>query len=323
MENADAMGLDPIEEQHDSQEGVLQNEDTTSNDDSQVIADMLAANGIADPSRIKFEDEGGAVTERDWNSLTREEKYGVLSSGKEADSSLSDDEIQLLNSIRESGRTPDAYINSLKETAAKDAGARSYEIDGISDDELFVLDALDKYGEDNVSDEQLETLLSNAKSDPELYTKTISALRNEYKRREDDLKLQDQKREDEKSAADFQDFSDTVLNEIEALQRNTSQQLELTVDDMNDLANFILTRDDNGNSEFGKMMNDPKQLVQLAFWALKGDEIMKEISSQLKLAYDRGVAAGKGGRSRLAFNDRKDAGPVRGAYQSASELDVQ
>jgi hypothetical protein len=34
---------------------------------------VLRIKGISDPSKIKFEDETGAVIERSWDTLTREE----------------------------------------------------------------------------------------------------------------------------------------------------------------------------------------------------------------------------------------------------------
>jgi hypothetical protein len=57
---------------------------------------------------------------------------------------------------------------------------------------------------------------------------------------------------------------------------------------MNDLANYILTRDDSGYSEFGRLLNDPVQFTKAAFWMLKGSEILNEMQKQIKEAYLRG-----------------------------------
>ena len=57
---------------------------------------------------------------------------------------------------------------------------------------------------------------------------------------------------------------------------------------MNDLANYILTRDDSGYSEFGRLLNDPAQFTKAAFWMLKGPEILNEMQKQIKEAYLRG-----------------------------------
>lgn len=296
-------------------------------DDSSIISELLAANGIADSSKIKFEEEDGTVNERNWNDLSKTEKLSILqqsSPHSEEPSDYNQDEIDLIMQIRDSQQSPAEYLESLKQEAAQANQTPSYEIDGIGDDELYVLDVIDKLGEENVTDEQLETLLKNAKSDPELYQKTIESLRTQYKQREDDLKVQNQKQQDAQQEQEYQAFSESILNEIQSLKQIAGQDIELTVDDMNELANFMLTRDEDGNSEFGKAMNDPKLFTQMAFWALKGNDIMNEISSQIKMAYEKGVEAGKKGQSQLAFNNKPtDASARQNASQlSADQLDV-
>lgn len=296
------------------------NPEPTQSDDS-FITDLLAANGIEDASKIKFEEEDGTVVERAWKDLSREEKLNILSPVETVESSdYSEEEVNLIQKIREAQQSPDEYLEALKEEAAQAVQpVSSYEIDAISDDELFVLDAIDKYGEENVSDEQLEELLKNAKSNPELYEKTIESLRAQYKQREDELNYQKQQESEAQQEEDFKNFSASVLKEIESLDTIGGQSIELSIEDMNDIANYILTRDEEGNSEFGKVMNDPKKFVELAFWALKGNDIMSEISSQLKTAYEKGVEAGKKGQSQLTFTNPKDK-PSAHNVASASAL---
>jgi hypothetical protein len=38
----------------------------------------LKTRGIDDPSKIKFEGDDGGIEERDWNSLSKEEKINIL-----------------------------------------------------------------------------------------------------------------------------------------------------------------------------------------------------------------------------------------------------
>lgn len=339
----DAAGLDPFEDQEPSagqQQGsgegstppTTQEPPTGSGDDAgksdeAIITELLASNGIADLNKIKFENEDGTVVERSWKDLTKEEKLGILSNStiSEEATEFNQEEIDLINKIRESQKSPEAYLEALKEAASQVTQVESYEIDGISDDELFVLDAIDRYGEENVTDEQLETLLKNAKSDPELYAKTIESLRAQYQQREDDLKLQSQQEAEARREQEFQEFSTAILGEIQSLKSVAGQDIELSVDDMNELANYILTRDEEGNSEFGKALNDPKLFTQMAFWALKGNDIMNEISSQIKMAYEKGVEAGKKGQSQFVVNkpaDRQTHGSTAPS-QSADTLDVQ
>lgn len=327
----DAGGLDPFEEPVTPQDPLQDtqppvNEPEPNAGEDLLIMELLAANGIKDSSKIKFEEEDGTVVERAWKDLSREEQLSILSPETSDVSDYSEEEINLIQRIRDAQQSPEEYLEALKNEAAQAVQQTPiYEIDGISDDELFVLDAIDKYGEENVSDEQLEELLKNAKSNPDLYAKTIESLRAQYKQREDELNYQKQQESEAQQEQDFQNFSTSVLKEIQSLNKIGGQDIELSVDDMNDIANYILTRDEDGNSEFGKTMNNPKKFVELAFWALKGNDIMSEISSQLKTAYEKGVEAGKKGQSPLIFNTNpKDRNSAHNVSQtSAAALDVE
>ena len=68
----------------------------------------------------------------------------------------------------------------------------------------------------------------------------------------------------------------------------TKQYKVLSTEEMEDLANYILTRDASGYSEFGRLLNDPAQFTRAAFWMLKGPEILNEMQKQIKEAYLRG-----------------------------------
>ena len=328
MPDLDANTLDPFENDVESQGSAKEpqtqvNEPDTSDDS--LISALLEANGIKDSSKIKFEEEDGTIVERPWKELSKEEQLSILSP-QSVDSDYNEDEINLIKKIRETKQSPSEYLETLKKEAITAIQqSPSYEIDGITDDELFVLDTIDKYGEENVSDEQLEELIKNAKSDPDLYAKTIENLRNTYKHKEDEYNYQKQQELEAQQEQEFKNFSTSVLDEIQSLDSIGGQNIELSVDDMNDVANFILNRDEDGNSEFGKIINDPKQFVQLAFWALKGNDIMNEISSQMKMAYEKGVEAGKKGQSQLTFNKNpKDNSSARNNTQpSATLLDIE
>jgi len=42
------------------------------------MSDFLKTRGIDDPSKIQFEDDNGNIEEKDWNSLSKEEKFNIL-----------------------------------------------------------------------------------------------------------------------------------------------------------------------------------------------------------------------------------------------------
>lgn len=100
------------------------------------------------------------------------------------------------------------------------------------------------------------------------------------------------------------------MNEIQGFNSIGGEEIELSTEEMNDFANFILTRDDGGVTEFGKLMNNPKTFTTVAFWAFKGSEIMAELQEEIKNAYQRGYDEGKNPkqeRPKLVFQPRTPA----------------
>ena len=125
-------------------------------DDFNLEKELLSLQGISDMNKIKFEDESGAVVEKAWSSLSNNEKLMILSHQEDPDTSLDSAEIELINQIRESGMTPDQYIQSLQ---TSEPPVVTYEVDNMSDDELFCIDLLDKIGSENITDEELQQAL--------------------------------------------------------------------------------------------------------------------------------------------------------------------
>ncbi len=254
-------------------------------DDFDLTKELLTRQGISDMNKIKFEDESGAVVEKSWDSLSNNEKVMILSHQEDPDTSLDDAEIELINQIRESGMTPDQYIQSLQATEPQ---APTYEVDNMSDDELFCLDLLDKVGADNITDEELQQALENAKQNETLYSKQVASLRGYYKDLEEKRQQQLEQEKQEEAEHQFNVFANNIVESIRNFNSFEDTPVELSNEEMEDLANYILTRDASGYSEFGRLLNDPVQFTKAAFWMLKGPEILNEMQKQIKEAYLRG-----------------------------------
>ena len=278
---------DPIIDEPESQDPEPQEpqDPQEPTDEFDLTRELLTRQGISDMNKIKFEDESGAVVEKAWDSLSNNEKLMILSHQEDPDTSLDDAEIELINQIRESGMTPDQYIQSLQ---VSEPPTPTYEVDSMSDDELFCLDLLDKVGADNITDEELQQALENAKANENLYSKQVASLRVYYKGLEE---KKQQELEAEKQAEAEQQFNMFANNIVESIRNFNSLEdtpVELSTEEMEDLANYILTRDASGYSEFGRLLNDPVQFTKAAFWMLKGPEILNEMQKQIKEAYLRG-----------------------------------
>lgn len=271
--------------------------DPTSDD---LIKSILTIKGIKDPSQILFTDESGAEIRRDWNDLTSVEKLNILAQNDDPERDLEDDEIQLINTLRSNNLTPQQYIQAIQQDAAAKAlkqfqqsQAPTYEIDELSDDELFALDLLEKVGEENITDEELQEALDHAKSNETLFAKQIEGLRATYKNLEDQQRYNAEQAQLEQAEQQYQDFSNKVLQEIGSFNSFANQDIELSTEDKNDIANYLLTRRDTGISDFYSDMQDPATATLAAFWLLRGPEVLNEMEDQIKAAYQRGFAMGK------------------------------
>ena len=293
--NDDPDSQDPPQDNSDDD-----NLDNSDEDDDDFTLQVLNLKGISDPSKIKFEDESGAIIERDWNDLSDNERLMILAGTEDPERDLEEDEILFINQLRENNLTPQQYIQAIQQQAAQQAleeyqqGLQpTYEIDSLSDDELFALDLLEKVGEENITDEELKEALEHAKANETLFAKQIEGLRATYKNLEDQQRYDAEQAQIQQAEEQYREFSNEVLNEISSFDSLANQEIELSTDDKNDIANYMLTRRDTGVSDFYRDMQDPKTATLAAFWLLRGPEILSEMENQIKAAYQRGFNMGK------------------------------
>lgn len=268
-----------------------------------LTTELLRLKGITDTSKIQFEDETGAIVERSWDSLSRSEQLNILSDQRPEEDELDSDEIELINQIRQSGMNVQDYMQQFQ-AAVPTQPESSYKIDELSDDEVFVLDLLDKVGQENITDEEIAQYVANAKQNEKLYEKTVQGIRQEYIQAQKDEEARAANEAAARQQEDYNRFASSVVNEIRSFNEFMGQSLELDDDDQQELANFILELDDNGNSAFGKALNNRKYLTEAAFWILNKDKITAELTKQMQETYKRGYEQAKrdmAPKSKLAF----------------------
>ena len=271
-----------------------------------LTSEVLRLKGIADPNKIKFEDETGAIIERSWDNLTRAEQLNILAS-QEQELDLADDEIELLNAIRNSGMSVSDYLNAIQ--TPQEAPAQSYKIDQLSDEDVYALDLLEKVGVDNITDEELEQAISNAKQNETLFKKTVEGLRKEYIRLQQDEEAQLANEQAAKQEAAYRQFATSITNEIRGLNSFAGQELELSDEDSEELAAFMLELDESGTSAFGRALQDPNLFTKAAFWLLNEEQIIEELSKQMQDNYKRGYEQAKAdlqgnNKPKLVFNTK-------------------
>lgn len=271
--------------------------------DEDLTTEVLRLKGITDPGKIKFEDETGAIVERAWDSLSREEQINILIDQEVEQQDFNDSELQLINTIRESGMTPDEYIQSL---LPETEPTKRYKVDDLSDDEVYALDLLHKVGSD-ISDEEINQALELAKQNEGLFKKTVEGLRKEYIRLQEDEEAQIASEKAAREEAAYNKFADSIKGQIKDLNSFAGQPLQLSDDDIEDLSSFMLDIDDQGLSAFGRAMNDPALFTKAAFWILNEDKIVEELNKQIQDNYRRGYEQAKADlqgkpKPKLVFN---------------------
>lgn len=256
----------------------------TNDTEDDIIASLLADKGITDINKIKFQGDEG-IEEYSWNDLDHEEKLNILRSNPTTTTNddLDDSEIDLINMIRNSRMTPDEYISYVQ-----NQGIQAYlqnqqpqmasSIDEISDDELQLTDIITKLGDDNVTDQELQDILDNAKSNPTLYKKQVDAIRKEYMLREENMRSQELKMQQQQQQEQYDVFAQNVAREIQNLTDYYGYELNMNEEEMDQLYEFITGFDNAGVSIFGKALNDPATLVKMAWSVLYGEQAIQDIN---------------------------------------------
>lgn len=272
-----------------------------------IIISMLKQIGISDPSKIKFENDEGEIEEVSWDSLSVEEKMNILTpESPDPNFGLEDPEINFINLLRDAGITPEEYINYQREQAIEEyrqalEGNPQYEVERLTDEDLYALDLQSRVPD--MTDEEVAIALEHEKANPELFEKKMQGIRAEYKALEDERRQNEELLEQQQKQEQFEAFQSDVLDAIESLDEVGGVKLNLDEDDMEEVANFILSLDSAGVSYLGKALDDPQTLARMAWFALKGDEAFatitdyydKEIAKEKRSAYEAGYEDAKKG----------------------------
>ena len=305
----------------------------TQNEETDILEDFLRSRGIDDPSKIRFEDENGNIEERDWNTLSKEEQFNILntplsSSKEEVDysDSLTNEEIELVNQIRQSNLSPFEYLEQIKGQPSEP----QYKIDDLSDDEIYLLDLEDRVGE--LSDDEAAQALAIAKQNEQLFSKQVEGIRKEYKEREENQAIMEEAQKEQEEQEVYAKFQNSVIDSIKDFNNIGSFDLNFDENDRNELAQFMLEKDETGNNYLWQALQEPETLVKAAWFILNGEEAFESISdyftSQIKQVaqdqYKKGLEDGKKNnvnpstKSTVIINTNKNS---RRSYNSIEDLD--
>lgn len=251
-------------------------------ENSELINNLLAQRGIIDASKIQIEDEDGNIQELDFNSLPIEEQLEIL---QQETPELDDSEIETINYLRENGVGIQELIEYHRNQAIQEylqSQQTDYTVDNLSDEELYKLDIASRY--EDLSEEELEIELQKELNNPDLFKKKVDKLREVYKQEEIAEQTELAKQAELEEEQNYQILIDSMV-EV-AQETNELFDLELEDEDKEEVLQFLLNKDINGQSEFVKLLNDPNALFQLAWFATKGQEAFSTIHDYYKKEID-------------------------------------
>lgn len=254
-------------------------------EDEDVLITFLKSRGISDPSKLQFQNEDGSIEELNFDELSKEEQIQLLNN-IEAPLDLSNDEIAMLNFFRENNITLNDYIQHQNQQAVeayKKNQEVAFTIDQLNDQELFILDL--KYKYPDLTDEELAAELESAVEDEALFAKKVGKLRKDYTELEKQQAEEAEKQQSAQQEENYKNLVQTLV--VEAQNVDDYHGLILDDQDKDDVLKFLLDKDVNGNSEFYKMLNNPKDLFKIAWFASKGAEAFDTLHSYYKKEIDK------------------------------------
>lgn len=299
-----------------SESSTTQKEDTSSQEtppegdnEDDLTTEVLKLKGIEDPNKISFQDDSGAIVTRSWDSLSREEQINILGGVKEQqdqpDNELNEDEMHLINTIRNSGMDVNSYLKTL--TPQVNQPQQTNVIETMSDEDLYAFDILNKVGSDNITDEELDQALESAKANEALFKKTVDGLRASYNKQYEEEQANIANQQQAAQQQKYQAFASAINNQIDVFDNFAGQEVQLSNEDKDNLSEFMTSIDENGISPLGYALQNPAILTKAAFWLLNEDSISAELQKQIQDAYTRGFNAGKGdmlNKSKFVFKPK-------------------
>lgn len=267
----DLLAVDKPEDEdvHDDLQNIA--ETNSDNFEHGVLDRFLRDRGIADPTKLKFENEYGHLEDVNFYELPAEEQLSILNEfANETD--LTDEESSVVNYMRHYNvsfqQILDSYADQkLHAYISQNQIARDYAIDEYDDDELFVADLKMKYP--NFTDDELLDKLDAAKLNEELYNKEVAELRSHYKSIEDS-QIAEQERLRQFEMQTFENNVADILNRFNEIPLDpydvNSDSLAIEDVDKDRIAQYLFSVDANGQSQLVKDLSNPAALVELAFF---------------------------------------------------------
>lgn len=249
------------------------------------VTRLLSSKGI-DRSKIQIVDENGNPTEVNFDDLTDDEKFDILN--YQEDPVLpSDDEIQMLNYLRQNNMSLQDFAVWQRQQAIDEYLAKQRpvsEIDTYSDEEIVAYDFIQRFGDD-MSDEEIDEEIERLKANPEAFEKRVALLRNAFKSEEEAQAKLYQDQEADRNAENEQMFINSYAQAMGNI--DSIQNIELDNNDRDELLRFVLEKDQANRTGLSKAMDNPENVLKMAWYLLHGEETVDAMIDYFKKEIDK------------------------------------
>lgn len=271
-------------------------------DNNDILNDLLKIRGIED-GKIKIIGEDNQEEEINFHDLTKEEQLEILNYQDQVENhDLDNSEIDLLNSIRSSGKTVEQFLEDYKQEIINSLGTQeqgvNYEIDAYDDQELYMLDLKNKF---DLTDEELVKELEKELQDPDLFKRKTDKLRSEYKQLEDQYNEAQKQEFESKQQEQYNSFV-TQMSDTASKSKHF-HGIDVEDNETQEVLSHLLQLDQNGTSEFYKGLNNPEKLYELAWYSKYGKEAFEAITN----AYEQEISRLK---AEIKPNNKVKPNPV-------------
>lgn len=256
-------------------------------DGKDVVQAYLESRGI-NTNSIKFQDPNGIVSQKNWNDLSAEEQYNILQdANKDPQVDLNQQEILLINNIREKGLSPAQYLDQYAQAVMNTQPTMPEKpieggLSSLSDDDVYVADLITKIPD--ITDEEAEAALDSAKTNPSIFQRQVASIRQQFAANEEMQDAQQKAAIEQAQNQRLEVFQDSVLDSINNFNGIGNLDISLTQPEAEDIAQFILGHNELGTSGLGQALQDPENLVKASWFLLNQDNIFEDIQNMVNRA---------------------------------------
>jgi len=264
-----------IDEETAEQIDIFSNPQEPKIEEPSILDDLLKLRGIND-RKITILDENEEEKIINFSDLSKEDQLEILSQNDNSiENFLDDTEIEVINHLRQNNLSMADFLEQYRASILNEigyTGQESYDIDNYDDKEIFLLDLKNKF---DLTEDELALELEKELKNPDLFTKKTSKLREEYKKLEDEIKIQRQNEYEATQQKQYNEFATTM--------NNISQNIEdfhgiyLEEPEKIETLKYLLELDDSGMSKFSIDLNTPEKLYEAAWYLRYGKEAFKAI----------------------------------------------